>query len=1441
MAVGGPSKSVRLDVIARGVAAAKAGLTEVTDEADKLDGKQVNVDANVKTAQAKERLDTLKGELDEFGRTVAEAKADVKDDEARRKLLSLGIELRNLNNYTSKPNIDISGIDRAEIRILKVKEDLRKLGLETVHPKVDVDVDKKGFGGLSGLFSGLGGDLSKALSGAFSDAEPIAADGGKTLMSSIGGGMSAGVSSMAVALSLALAITPGITAAALGLGVGVGGIVIAAMTNPKFKKELTSWWGGIEKDLGKDVTPIISAMGPILSGISSFVGKEAGPLKAMFTAAIPSIKLFVNVMETFGKELIPAITTALNTLKPDLPELGKAFKILLSAVVDFIKVIGPGIKPSIIVLVALMQGLKVILIAVAVACDIFAVAWRVAFVECKVIIEIFIDVVKSVWVILRDLFEGKFGKIAGDLGKVWGGLWRELLGQLKAFWDNIKGPLEAIGRFCVKIFDDIKSGVSKAWDATWNSVKRVASAAFHAVEDGAKDFWHGVTRTFDNIKNGIEGAWSATWNAVKRVVSAAFRAVEAGAKDFWHGVVRTFDNIKNGVVSAWDATWSVVKRVASAAMRGIEDVIRGFWHALVSLFESIRRGAVNTWDAMWSDAKRLFSNMVSSVVHIVTGLGSDLFNAGKIIVKLLASGIASAANAVYNTISHIVNRIKGFFHFSPAKEGPLAGAGGMDTAGKNLMLELSRGVTTAENTVKQAITSVVNLIVSDFSKVKNDIGNVWNAMWQNIVNLTSQANSKVKNVLNDLQKTFNSIFSQISHNSGDNIWSSMWHSIETIFSNSYDWISNHLQNLQHAFSSYFTNIKQSVTNAFSGMWDDLSNEMSGGVKKMGNIAVGVEQAFHKPFAWVVSNVIAPFGRIWNTLDTSLKLGITKFPVANFAEGGIVPNGPDGRTTGDVVPAMLTPNERVLSTSQVAMLGGHGALDAAVGRGTGGGGFFAGGGTIGQVGEASIDPLEEAIKKAFKGAGTTIPANAIGPLAAAYASLAGEPRTAKGITSFLTGDGSGTSKILNAALASHLGTVGPGGMSDKMGAMLADAIVKKAYGTSGSPGGSGGGASGAAIAKYGEQFVGHQYILGGPGDNQANHNPPFGAWDCAGFVAQMYGHFGLSGWKSTNVSGLYNWAGTHMDKPTIGGMAFFAGADGTRAAPGHVGLVTGPNQMVNAEDEAMGTRMASLGGASWFGIPPHGFSGGGGGGIFQIFGGGGGFSGTGGEAVYSYLLNNMFHGNKIAAAGATASIWGESGWQPESIEGDESHKGAVPGAGTPGHPNGGLIGWTGTWTGPGQMITGNATTDMANQLKGISTYVRVNGDEGTIAQMQKSKSVFDAANLWGRGVEKFGINDVHSEGVTLAQRIAGLANGGIVSEPSLMMGLMSGRFTAVAEHGPEMVHPLSKPMASYSGGGNSGNIYITVEGDSDPDGAARKIHQKLRDYKRHKGGQKLGLD
>jgi len=121
--------------------------------------------------------------------------------------------------------------------------------------------------------------------------------------------------------------------------------------------------------------------------------------------------------------------------------------------------------------------------------------------------------------------------------------------------------------------------------------------------------------------------------------------------------------------------------------------------------------------------------------------------------------------------------------------------------------------------------------------------------------------------------------------------------------------------------------------------------------------------------------------------------------------------------------------------------------------------------------------------------------------------------------------------------------------------------------------------GAMIAAFARSFVGHvPYVWGG--------NSPVTGWDCSGMTSYVYRHFGFGDIPRTAAQ-QQSWA-SRIGFPLLGALAFFAGADGTPSAAGHVGIVAGNNLMANAYGTGFGTILSSFasgGGFGGFGVPP----------------------------------------------------------------------------------------------------------------------------------------------------------------------------------------------------------------------------------------------------------------
>jgi cell wall-associated NlpC family hydrolase len=107
---------------------------------------------------------------------------------------------------------------------------------------------------------------------------------------------------------------------------------------------------------------------------------------------------------------------------------------------------------------------------------------------------------------------------------------------------------------------------------------------------------------------------------------------------------------------------------------------------------------------------------------------------------------------------------------------------------------------------------------------------------------------------------------------------------------------------------------------------------------------------------------------------------------------------------------------------------------------------------------------------------------------------------------------------------------------------------------------------STAVSYAEQQLGKPYLWGGTGP---------AAFDCSGLVMMAYRSAGVN----IPRTAAEQWDGLqHVPANQVvpGDLVFFAGADGTPAAPGHVGLVIGKNTMIEAYATGTPIRVSTFG-------------------------------------------------------------------------------------------------------------------------------------------------------------------------------------------------------------------------------------------------------------------------
>ena len=93
--------------------------------------------------------------------------------------------------------------------------------------------------------------------------------------------------------------------------------------------------------------------------------------------------------------------------------------------------------------------------------------------------------------------------------------------------------------------------------------------------------------------------------------------------------------------------------------------------------------------------------------------------------------------------------------------------------------------------------------------------------------------------------------------------------------------------------------------------------------------------------------------------------------------------------------------------------------------------------------------------------------------------------------------------------------------------------------------------GEQALRFAEEKLGDPYVWGGAGPDD---------FDCSGLVMDAYASAGVDIARTSQAQ----WASErHVSAPQPGDLVFYPGADGTWASPGHVALVVGHGQMIEA--------------------------------------------------------------------------------------------------------------------------------------------------------------------------------------------------------------------------------------------------------------------------------------
>lgn len=211
----------------------------------------------------------------------------------------------------------------------------------------------------------------------------------------------------------------------------------------------------------------------------------------------------------------------------------------------------------------------------------------------------------------------------------------------------------------------------------------------------------------------IKGVWvkitTSITNAVTKVgtfVGKAWNKIKSTTSNIWNG-------IKTAIANVWNSITSTIRNRISQA----KNTIKSVWVSVKSVTSNAWSGVKNAVSNGIGGVVRFVSRMPGRVLSALGNIGSKLYNSGWSMIQGFKDGIVSAFNNAVNAVRNGMSRIRNFFPFSPAKEGPFSGKGYTIYSGQALTQDFAKGMSMAESDVVRQAEAITKAASFDMPSV----------------------------------------------------------------------------------------------------------------------------------------------------------------------------------------------------------------------------------------------------------------------------------------------------------------------------------------------------------------------------------------------------------------------------------------------------------------------------------------------------------------------------------------------------------------------------------------------------------------------------------------------------------------------------------------------------------------------------------------------------
>jgi hypothetical protein len=187
--------------------------------------------------------------------------------------------------------------------------------------------------------------------------------------------------------------------------------------------------------------------------------------------------------------------------------------------------------------------------------------------------------------------------------------------------------------------------------------------------------------------------WKSAWKDIEKTGDDAWHLLD---NDLIHPLEKGVDGLVSFVKSNWRTLATILATVLLGPIGGLVVFVATHWSQIRGLTSRLT-----------DDVTGFFRALPGRIMSEIDALPGQLYNFGSHIISMLADGIMAAGGGVLSGAMHdVMSVVSDFLPHSPAKRGPLSGAGSPDIAGRKLGQMFAGGIGESAVTVSSAAARV---------------------------------------------------------------------------------------------------------------------------------------------------------------------------------------------------------------------------------------------------------------------------------------------------------------------------------------------------------------------------------------------------------------------------------------------------------------------------------------------------------------------------------------------------------------------------------------------------------------------------------------------------------------------------------------------------------------------------------------------------------------